>query len=234
MNLKDILAKKPNELSETEKTFVREHKTELTAEQTTAFASVFDEPAPAETEEEKRAREEKEQGDANEANGLNRDGTSKVEASEKGVVKISATEYAALQEKANKGHQAFAEIEKMKLEREVEKHVFSASNAEGRILPKSKDAVVKFMLALSETQRDQFRNIMNSLPTRKLFGEIGDAGDSAPAETAAGKVEAAVQSKIKASEGKLAYSVALAQVMKENPQLASEYNKEMDASAGQN
>src|SRR4051794_12288395 len=62
MNLKDILAKQVKELSETEKGFLRDNKSEPPAEQTTAFASVFDEPAPAETEEEKAAREEKEQG----------------------------------------------------------------------------------------------------------------------------------------------------------------------------
>jgi hypothetical protein len=45
MNLKDILAKKASELSNTEKSFLREHKSELNAEQTTAFASVFDESA---------------------------------------------------------------------------------------------------------------------------------------------------------------------------------------------
>jgi hypothetical protein len=57
MKLKDILAKKPTELSEPEKAFVREHKSELTAEQTTAFASVFDESATEESEEGKHASE---------------------------------------------------------------------------------------------------------------------------------------------------------------------------------
>ena len=234
MKLKDILAKKPTELSETEKAFVLEHKSELTAEQTTAFASVFDESAPEESEEEKAEREAKEQGDANEAKGLNRDGSVKIEASEKGIVKISATEYATLQEKANKGHQAFAEVEKMKLDKEVEKLVFSSSNAEGRILPKGKDAVVSFMVALSEKQRDQFRNILNSLPTHKLFGEMGDAGRHETADTTAAKVDALVRAKITASEGKLSYAVALKQVMASEPKLASEYNAEIEGAQGDN
>jgi len=55
---------------------VREHKAESDAEQQSAFESVLNE-APAETSEEKAAREEKEKRDANEAAGLNRDGSPK-------------------------------------------------------------------------------------------------------------------------------------------------------------
>jgi phage I-like protein len=228
MKLKDILAKEPAKLSELEKAFVKEHKSELNAEQTTAFASVFDESAPAETEEEKAAREEKEQGDANEAAGKNRDGSVKVEASEKGTVVITAAELAALRSKADKGQEAFSQVETMKLDAEVSKMIFSATNAEGRILPKSKDAIVSFMKTLSEKQRDQFRNIVNALPTSKMFGELGDAGKQVDAsETAVAKIDALVKEAVKASEGKLSYSAALAKVTKENPKLASEYNAEV-------
>jgi hypothetical protein len=122
----------------------------------------------------------------------------------------------------------------MKLETEVEKLVFSSANAEGKILPKSKGAVVSFMKTLSEKQRDQFRNIINAMPARnsKLFSELGDGGkENTGKVTAAEKLEEAVQEAIKASEGKLGYSAALAKVTKEQPKLASEYTAEMNGGA---
>jgi formiminotetrahydrofolate cyclodeaminase len=64
MDLKTTLAKKPEELSDEKRDFVRKNEGELDADQNTAFASVIDD-TPAETDEEKAAREEQ-KGDANE------------------------------------------------------------------------------------------------------------------------------------------------------------------------
>src|SRR5215217_1668458 len=61
MNLKDIVSKKPEDLSDEEKAFVRDHKSELSVEEATAFASVLDDAG--ETDEEKAAREAKEAED---------------------------------------------------------------------------------------------------------------------------------------------------------------------------
>lgn len=74
MDIKEILAKKVEELSAEEKTFLQENKGQLNEEQLATFGSVFEKE---ETDEEKKAREEKEAGDANEAKGLNRDGSAK-------------------------------------------------------------------------------------------------------------------------------------------------------------
>jgi hypothetical protein len=57
MSFKDILSKKPEDLSAEEKAFVREHKSVLSAEEATALASVLD--GAGETDEEKAAREAK-------------------------------------------------------------------------------------------------------------------------------------------------------------------------------
>jgi hypothetical protein len=59
MTIAEILAKKMEELSDEEKTFIKEHASELTEEQKTAYTSIIEEPK-AETEEEKTAREAKE------------------------------------------------------------------------------------------------------------------------------------------------------------------------------
>ena len=222
MDLKEILAKKPEDLSADEQAFVREHKDELDADQQSAFASVLEE-TDTETEEEKTAREEKEKGDANEAAGLNRDGSAKVAASDKTKnVTLSAAEYAVLKSQADKGATAFEEVEKMKLDKEVSALVFSESNKEGRILPKQTKAVADFMFSLSAKQRDQFRNIVNNLPKATFsLGEIGDGGNAGA--TVFAEVEAKVKEVRKADET-LTYSDALRKVFAENPELADRYN----------
>jgi phage I-like protein len=223
MNIKDIVAKKASELSTEEKDFLRTHKEELNDDQKTAFKSVFDEDGGAGAGGEEEPKDEPKEEPKDEP---------KVEGSE---VKISATEYALLKDKADKGQQAFSLVETMKLETEVSKLVFSETNKEGKVLPKQKDSVVSFMKTLSEKQRDQFRNIVNNLPKAdaKMFGELGDGGKTV-ASTKAEEVKGLVDEKIKASEGKLSFSKALSEVMKENPQLASEYNAEMNGGEDDN
>jgi hypothetical protein len=140
---------------------------------------------------------------------------------------MSVAEAAALRDQADKGAKAFAEVEKMKITGEVEKFVFSATNAEGRILPKGKEAIVNFMLTLSEKQRDQFRTILNGLPKadKSIFSEIGDGGktDTGDAQSIAARVRGMANEKIKASEGKLTYSAALLQLYSEQPELKQQY-----------
>src|SRR5215212_105034 len=107
MNLKDILSKKPEDLSDEEKAFVRDNQAEMTYEEKTAFAAVVEEPATPETPAATPGTPETPAPAAPE-----------VSASEKGkVITMSAAEAAALRDQANKGAQAFAEIEKMKLEK---------------------------------------------------------------------------------------------------------------------
>ncbi|OJW18784.1 MAG: hypothetical protein BGO51_15550 [Rhodospirillales bacterium 69-11] len=231
MNLNDIVAKKPEDLSADEKAFLVEHKGELTDEQKATFESVI----PAEGgqgEGGEGAGDGAGNGDGNDEGGAG-DG---VQASEKGKkgkqILMSEAEAAALREMANKGAKAFAEVEKMKLAAEVDKLVFSESNKDGRVLPKQKDAVVTLMLSLSEKQRDQFRNIVNNLPKAVLsFDEIGDGGAQGGTDVTgvAKEVEDAVQGAIKASEGKLTYSAALAKVYSEKPDLKKRYEEALSA-----
>lgn len=243
MDLKTILAKKADELSAEEKAFVIEHKAELSAEESEAFKSVIETPA-AETAEEKAAREQKEAEDAkaaqdakeaaNVAAGLNPDGTPKeVSASEKGkVVTLSEAEVTALRARADLADKTFAELDAMKLGVKVEKMLFSESNKDGRFLPKEKNAVVSFMKSLSETQRDQFTNLVNLIPKSEIFKEVGDSGDVAPTGASAIALKLDTLAKAKQKEfsdkngGKiLKYSEALRLAQKENPELVSEYNK---------
>jgi hypothetical protein len=230
MDLKTILAKKAEELSADEKAFVREHKAELDADQQSAFASVLNDAPAGETDEEKAAREAKEAEDKAAADKAAADAAeAERQASEKSkgkVITMSEAEVNALKKAANDGAMAFAEVEKMKLEKAVEKMVFSETNKAGRILPKQKNAVADFMLSLSEKQRDQFTSIVNNLPKAdaSIFNEIGDGGAAAvSAKGIAAEVKTAALAEVKASEGALEYADAVQKVFAEKPELKERY-----------
>ena len=216
MNLNDILAKKASELSSEEKAFLKAHEAELTAEQRETFKEVFASEEPAPTPEPDPTPEPEVT-------------PTKVEASE---VKISAAELAALRSQADAGAKAFAEVEKMKLGTEIDKLVFSEANKEGRILPKQKAALVELMFSLNAKQRDQLRNILGNLPKadKSIFAELGDGGAPEQSKEAiAAQVKALATEKVSASEGKLSYSKAVAQVFSEKPELKAAYDAALAA-----
>jgi phage I-like protein len=221
MNLKDILSKKPADLSAEEKAFVQEHKSELDASQTEDFKSVLEEP----TDETKDAPKD-EPKDAPKDEPAPKD--DKVDASEKGkFIQMSEAEATALRTAANQGAKAFAEVERMKINDEVKKLVFSAGNAESRILPKQQDATVALMLSMSEAQRKDFRTFLTGLPKldQKLFSEIGDDGKDrdGSVESIFSEIKSLADAKIVASAGKLDFARALVQVYSEKPELKTAY-----------
>lgn len=229
MDIKDILAKKPEELSAEEKAFLVEHKAELTDEQKTAFESVI----PAEGGEDEGGEGTGDGAGDGDGNGEGA-APAPLTASETNrggkTISMSEAEVSALKKAANDGAMAFAEVEKMKLNAEVEKLTFSESNKEGRILPKQKEAVVAFMFSLNTKQRDQFRNIISTLPTKQIFGELGDGGstNATTLDGVAKEVKDAANAEIKASEGKLDYASAVQKVFAEKPDLKRRYDDALD------
>jgi hypothetical protein len=239
MDLQTLLAKKIEELSTEEKAFIKEHAADLTDEQKVTLASVIEE-STTESEEEKKARLEKEQGDANEAAGLNRDGSPKettatdpeqVTASEKGgkMIQMSESEVNALRKKADEGAQAFAELKKQKLDATVSTLVFSESNKAGRFLPKTQASLRTFMETLSDDQMKKFSALISEIPKSEKFTEIGK--DNAAVDgTAQAELDQKVNAKIEASEksGKpMRYSEALKEVFAENKGLEERYTNEL-------
>jgi len=225
--LKDLVKKEVADLTDDEKTFINEHKDELSEEETTKFESVIetdggdDNDDKEETEEEKATREEKEEGDKNEEDGLNRDGTKK-EASE--MVQMSASEKLALEEKANKGATAFAELDKMRVEKSLATLLFNENNAKGKVLPKNKDMVFTFMTELSEKQRATFSEIINAIPSTKMFKEIG--AQNASENSAEVEVDTKVKTLMKENK-EMTYSEAVNKIFAENKELGKRYNKEL-------
>jgi len=229
MTIQELVAKKPEDLTAEEKTFLNANLTELTDEQKTAFASVIEAPAPTAEEvaakeaADKAAADAKATEDANVAAGKNADGTDKVAASEK--VQISASELKALRSKADEGAKAFAELNRAKVVAAVSTMTFSESNKNGKFLPKSKDTLQAFIETLNEGQKAKFSELVGQLPQTQIFKELGV--DSKAAE---GTVQAEVDAKVgkKMSENKeLKYSEALRQVFAETEGLTARYDAEL-------
>ena len=246
MDLKTITAKKVEELTAEEVTFLKDHKSELSTEELATFGSVLEEQK-TETAEEKTAREEKEKGDANEAAGLNRDGSAKTveltqeqkdanvaaglnedgsakaDVSDKNNVSIPASEFKALTDMANKGAKAFAELRTNAIKSEVSKLLFTEQNSAGKILPKDEQKVFSFMLGLTEGQRKVFAEVISLVPSTKLFTEIGD---NKGAEGAAAKELASRIEKSMSEDKKLTYADALRKVIASDKGLAKRYEDE--------
>lgn len=241
MNLNELLAKDITTLTDEEKVFIKSHAAELTDEQKVSHTAIIDEPkegeGDAETPEAKAAREAKEA--ENVAAGLNPDGSAKtveapaadpaveVQASEKGNVQISASELALLRANADKGVQAFAELEKRDVTDGIKALVFSENNRDGRFLPKSETTLRAFMESLNKAQREKFSALVKELPTSKtLFSEIG--AQAVTEGTAQAEIESKVKAKMSEKQG-MKYSDALKAVMSENPALSARYNEEVSA-----
>jgi phage I-like protein len=90
-----------------------------------------------------------------------------VQGSEK-MISIKASELKSFRETQLK-------LTKMEIEKKVDGYTFSESNENGRILPKSKDAIVNFVMTLSEKQKKSFYEIVEKMPKVKLFKELGSA-----------------------------------------------------------
>lgn len=239
MNLKDILAKKMEALSAEEQQFLREHKTELTEEQKTAYTSIVD----VETAEQKEAREKKEgedkkaaddkaAADANVAAGLNPDGTAKVAANDGKagkMIQMSEAEATQLRKMADEGSQAFAKLEASELTVVVKSMIFSETNKAGKVLPKGEAKLRAFMGKLDKAQRAAFSEILADVIISEKFSEVGK-GTGAADGTAQAEVEAKITLKMSEAEkaGKpMKYSEALKLVMSENDGLEKRYDEEL-------
>lgn len=225
MELKDIVIKSPGELTPEEQAFLRSKEAELTTDQKTTFQSVLSAANPEAPQDEAPQSEGTPAPTTPASDNPSED--RKVEASEQKGRFMSEAEIRLLEEKANQGASAFAELENRKLSDRVGKMLFSESNKDGRFFPKQHDAVVNFLKTLSETQRDQFTNIVNNMPKVGLFGEIGTG--MGVVTDAYREINDLANEKMKASEGKLSYSEALSQISKENPDLFKRYNDELSA-----
>lgn len=228
-SIDEVLALDITALSDEDKAVLKENADKLTDEQKVTYASVLEVKATEDEPEPKTAEEKQAEEEANIAAGLNPDGSAKdtttQEHSDKnGNVVISASEYKALQKKANEGAQAFAAMEKAEITNAFEKMVFSATNKNGKFLPKVGTELRKFMEGLKKDQREAFSVLVASIPSTAIFNEVG--GADAVDGTAQAEVDSKIAEKMKLND-KMTYSGALKQVMAENKGLEERYDSEL-------
>ena len=206
MTIEEVLAKEVEDLTDDEKAFLKEHKDELTDEQTEEYKEVLTEGEKKE-EEGKEVKKEEVKKDEPEN-----------KASEK-VIQMSEAALRILEQNAQEGVKAMAELKKQKVDNYIQVMTFSEHNQSGPFLPKSSDGVAKFLLSLDEEQQKQFKEIMAELPKARLFSELGK--DSGIPIKASEKFQQLVSEKMKAND-KLEVRQAYEQVAAENPEIVKE------------
>ena len=240
MILSEVIKKNLADLSDDEKSFVSSHFAELDED----IKTKFNEIKPQETDEEKKAREDKEAVEAAEkakvgdvckmADGSNgkmgmKDGKKvcmseadfAIQASEKSV-SMSEAEVKQLKDDAEIGKKAQADLKKKEMGDKVAALVYSETNKEGKVPATLKEKITDFVMALSEDQVKSFFEIVGGLPSAKLFVELGEAalegngaGD-APKGVSQDSFELDKKAKeLMASDSKLTYDKALIAAEKE-------------------
>lgn len=243
MKIEDIIKKEPSELTDEETDFIKENKDELSDDDKEKFKSVLEEGKEGDgdkdkdktdldkvlekdvsdlTDEDKSLLKEKQEDLSEDQKDtyediLKEEGEGK-EGSEK-IVQMSELVVKTLERNARAGVKAFAILRKKDAEKLVDSFTFSEVNKSGPILLKSRDKVVEFLLSLNEKQKNEFEEILKSLPKGKLFSELGK-DDGIPVETE-DRVQQLVEGKM-SKDDKLTYRQAMEQVFAENPELAKQ------------
>lgn len=145
MNIEDIRAKALADLTDEEKTFIDEHKAELTDEERTKFEIA--EEAPVEPETPAPA-----------------EGGTPVEAS--ALHGITAEEVAQLRADAQAGREAKIELDKSRAGAFVDQHISA-----GRIKSDQKDATVNMILASRGAARTELEGFIAALPVNALLAD---------------------------------------------------------------
>ncbi|WP_437770625.1 phage protease [Arthrobacter sp. KNU40] len=167
MTLEEIRAKQVADLTEDEKSFLAEHKAELTAEELTTFGL-----AEATHEETTEAAETAEEETQTEETTTETATQTTVEASAKPVT-IDAARLAKLEADAAAGREA-----SQKLATSEAEAFASARIKAGQIKSGQKGDLVKILLASRGDDRKTLETFLEALPENKLVtsGEIGDGG----------------------------------------------------------
>lgn len=142
------------------------------------------------------------------------------------MIMISAAELDLLKSKADAGEKAFQELTETRIKNDVNGMVFTEKNKDGRFLPKTTEKLEKFMKTLNPQQYSEFKAIVEELPKKNIFGEVGkqEASDTSAQNLIEQKVTAAMK-----EDKALTYSEALKVVLDENPELQERYNEEIGA-----
>lgn len=225
MTIQEILAKKVEERTEEEKTFLTEHSADLTEEQK---AQLETESKADDTEDASDADSSEDSSEAGDGAGEDGDdstedadnagdesedaGDTTVEASEDKTVTVKASEIKQL--KADQA--ALLKFKQEQKKKDVEAEVMGlikGSDGMSRITSKQKEEVTTFLMNADEKTAESFRNIMKNLPGVKISGEIGASEETTDAQKKANEMlasykksglsEVAAQDKLEKEEPEL-------------------------------
>lgn len=214
MDLTQVRAKKPEDLSDEEKTFLDEHKTELTDDERTTFGLV-DEDAEAKAKAEQEAKDKAEKDAADKA-------AAEAEASKQASANggLSASQITQLQADAKAGREAQQELLKSRLTASID-----AVISRGAIKSDQREAGVKVLMAASNGNLTELLTFLQALPDNALLAsEIGNsAGVSASAQD---ELSERAANAVKESDGKLSYSDAMKGLLASDSKLRDRVNAE--------
>ncbi|MGJ5804347.1 phage protease [Streptomyces europaeiscabiei] len=217
MKLEDLRAKDPANLSDEEKTFLTEHKAELTDDERSTFGltdpapSGDPKPDPEPGTDPKPAPEGDPKPDPTPAP---EPAPTNVSASAQPVT-ISRGELEKLQANAKAGMEAKLELDRERLSQKVMAHVKT-----GRIKSEQQTEVVDILMASAPAMRTRLESLFASLPENRLVtqGAQGSGADEPTGTSKADQLNASV-TELAAKEN-IPYSTALARVIEKNPHLA--------------
>jgi phage I-like protein len=206
MDLKEVRAKKPDELTEDEKTFLHEHKAELTDDERTTFGLVdADADANAKVDADAAA---KAQADKDAADAAAAEETASGQQASAGVPGLSAAQVAQLRADAAAGRAASQELLRTRLTASVDTAIKRGAIRSDQLTP-----TVDLLMASSEGQRDKLTAWIEALPTHPILAsEQGDGGTSSD-QSAQDELNKRAAKLVADSGGKLSYSDAVVGAM---------------------
>lgn len=210
MNLEDIRKKQVADLTDEEKTFLSEHKADLTEDERKTFGLEEETVETPETPETPEVPENPE--------------PTKVEASAVTGVQISQDELDKLRADAEAGRQAKAELEQKKAD-----DIVGGAIKAGQIKSGDKDKWVKQLLASRGESRTNLEALISTLPKNEELGkELGDTGKDATVEASA-EVDKRVRQVLADARGEgksLSYAAARTQVLEADADLKKQLEEE--------
>lgn len=209
LELSEVRAKAVSDLTEEEKSFLSEHKDELTDDERTAFGL---EAEPEPTPDPEPTPEPEPQPEP-----------TNVEASTKGV-QISQSELDKLRADAEAGRQASEALRKKEAD-----EIISGAIKAGQIKSGDKDKWVGQLLASRGDNRTNLEALIESLPKNEQLGkELGDKGKDVQVEASVelDKRVRKIMADARADGKVVAYSAARTQVLNEDENLKSQLAEE--------
>lgn len=151
-----------------------------------------------------------------------------VQATEE-TVSVKASEYERLQKELSEAKElatgSARKLRRMELQEKVGGYVYSEErNPDGKILPKDKSDVVKFMEGLNPQQERQFLEILDKLPEGNLFAEMGGSGERthkrSPEDTHEESFDLAEEAKALAEEKGIHFNEAVEKLVETDKRFA--------------